>query len=279
MFHLMTTGAYRYINEQPEIITQPGIYNFYAPKDGWYYIELVGGGGGASGQYDGGYRSNWTNNAGGSGAVFKGNVYFFKDKLYKLVVGSGGLAVITGNRNNIASNGEDTILYMDNKPVITCGGGKGAGYVLFYPDRKGWGGTINVDNNSYIQTQVAVNGNTGMWGVYHSPGKGWDEHWWSYGPSAYYNPQHNNSWEYITASDRCYYSYLPTHVQITDIEEVTGYGAGGNSYSDNDDYPGWRNNGYNGMAKFPFNITKSTLMIYNLYLMYKDKKYYMKGSK
>lgn len=120
--------------------------NWYAPEDGWYYIQVWGGNGGSSNysdvdqkyyNYDTAYGGT-----GGSGGYVDGYVYLYQNQFVDLIVGSAG-ASGTGGGSAETSKTDETVgrassgggggtyssvsLSAGSDYLLIAGGGSGAG--------------------------------------------------------------------------------------------------------------------------------------------------------
>jgi hypothetical protein len=88
-------------------------------------VLLVGGGGG--GAYGGGGLSgNSGTGGGGGGSVGEGVLTFYKDEIYDIFVGKGGVS----GHHSLGTNGQESIIQGKNIKEIAYGGGFG-GYYIF----------------------------------------------------------------------------------------------------------------------------------------------------
>ena len=176
-----------------EVVSESGTsgeIHFSTFVSGWYNVTLVGGGGGGRGNLGtgSGGRSNHTGAAGGSGAAFIGKIYFDSSSSYILKIGSGGKdrndyptdlwklgdgSTFNASRstlmnkkykgnpisNYMSKDCGDTTLYENGIPIITVGGGKGAGCAPYYYNMRGLGGTIWRITNSWYKTNYDTDQN------------------------------------------------------------------------------------------------------------------------
>lgn len=189
--------------------TTSGSFNLSIPEDGIYYVEMYGGGGGASQRLATDAYAGKTYGhcySGGSGSCFKGLLELTTGN-YAIQVGQKGNR-ITGGTIDTRSNGGDTIF----PNYVTAKGGIGA-YITSVATvtgaasgEQGYGGEVEIINSEKVQG-LRCAGNDG----HKSP---------SAGTGTIVAPVYPQSWGGFSVYDNTY----------------TGYGAGGGNKASNSAY-------------------------------------------
>lgn len=153
----------------------PNTYTVNIPQSAIYYLDIVGGGGGASGgTYGRGHKFGGGGGAGG--AAFSGYVFLYSGA-YTIQVGAGGQGGKNGNASWTGGDGgSDSFLKLSDNYIAIAGGGQSGGAI---PKHQGTrtGGILTI-NTTVLGYEVKSNGNNvysssnGAQSLYGGYGKG-----------------------------------------------------------------------------------------------------------
>lgn len=169
----------------------PGTTTIKIPS-GTYRVTLIGGGGGGCGQ--GAKGTSYSAASGSAGAAYRCIINISKSMTLQYTVGGGGKGAGGGDYSGTAGTGGASSFSLDGKAQVTCTGGSGGQTWFRGGSYCGPGGTVTVNDNTYIQSADinvsnlrGTNGNTeGYYYQCQAPtslgnyGKGGSAAGWSY---------------------------------------------------------------------------------------------------